>query len=66
MNIFTVFLPSLSFLLPSPLLRFGDVIVVEEIFAFGNRLRSTHCRDFNYLKLCRAAYFVRTAQLYKV
>ena len=27
-----------------------------------NRLRSTHCREFNYLKLCRTAYFVRTTQ----
>ena len=26
-------------------------------------LRSTHCREFLYLKLCRPAYFVRTAQL---
>ena len=25
--------------------------VVEEILAFGTRLRSTHCREFNYLKL---------------
>ena len=24
--------------------------VVEEILAFGTRLRSTHCREFNYLK----------------
>ena len=37
--------------------------VVEEILAFGTRLRSTHCREFNYLKLCRPAYFVRTTQL---
>ena len=36
--------------------------VVEEIFAFGNRLRSTNCRELNYLKLCRPAYFVRTTQ----
>ena len=28
--------------------------VVEEISAFGNMLRSTHCMEFNYLKLCRA------------
>ena len=34
-----------------------------EILAYGNRLRSTHCREFHYLKLCRPAYFVRTAQL---
>ena len=39
--------------------------VVEEILAFGTRLRSTHCREFNYLKLCRPAYFVRTTQLYQ-
>ena len=37
--------------------------VVEEILAFGTRLRSTHCREFNYLKLCRPAYFIRTTQL---
>ena len=39
--------------------------VVEEILAFffGTRLRSTHCREFNYLKLCKPAYFVRTTQL---
>ena len=37
--------------------------VVEEILAFGTRLLSTHCREFNYLKLCRPAYFVRTTQL---
>ena len=37
--------------------------VVEEILAFGNGLRSTHCREFNYLKLCRPAYFVITTQL---
>ena len=29
--------------------------VVEEILAFGTRLRSTHCREFNFLKLCRPA-----------
>ena len=29
--------------------------VVEEILAFGTRLRSTHCWEFNYLKLCRPA-----------
>ena len=32
--------------------------------AFGNRLRSTHCREFHYLKLYRPAYFVRTTQGY--
>ena len=32
--------------------------VVEEILAFGTRLRSTHCREFNYLKLCRPAYLL--------
>ena len=36
--------------------------LLEEILAFGTRLRSTHCREFNYLKLCRPAYFVRTTQ----
>ena len=37
--------------------------VVEEILAYGNRLRSTHCREFHYLKQCRPAYFIRTTQL---
>ena len=37
--------------------------VVEEMFAYGYRLRSTHCREFHYLKLCRLAYFVRTTRL---
>ena len=37
--------------------------VVKEILAFGTRLRSTHCKEFNYLKLCRPAYFVRTTKL---
>ena len=40
--------------------------VVEEIFAFGTRLRSTHFREFNYLKLCRPAYLVTTAQLLSI
>ena len=31
-------------------------------FGLGTRLRSTHCREFNYLKLCRPAHFVRTTQ----
>ena len=37
--------------------------VVKEILAYGNRLRSTHCREFRYMKLCRPAYFFRTAQV---
>ena len=37
--------------------------VVEEILAYDNRLRSTHCREFHYMKLCRPAYFVGTTQL---
>ena len=36
--------------------------VVEEILAYGNRLRSMHCREFPYFKLCRHAYLVRTNQ----
>ena len=36
---------------------------VKEILAFGTRLRSTHCKEFNYLKLSRPAYFIRTTQL---
>ena len=37
--------------------------VVKEILTFGTRLRSTHCKKLNYLKLCGPAYFVRTTQL---
>ena len=37
--------------------------VVEEILPFGTRMRCTHCRVFNYLKLCRSTYFIRTTQL---
>ena len=33
--------------------------VVEEILDFGTRLRSTHGREFNYLKLCRPARTTR-------
>ena len=33
--------------------------VIEEIFTYGNRLRSTHYRN----TLCRPAYFVRTTKL---
>ena len=38
------------------------VAIVEEMLSYSNRLRSTHCRKFHYLKLCRAIYFVRTTQ----
>ena len=34
--------------------------LLKKCWPFGNRLRSTHCREFNYLKLCRPAYFVIT------
>ena len=45
-----------------------DVVVVYHVIivAIGHgllaydRLRSTHCREFHHLKLCRSAYFVRT------
>ena len=37
--------------------------VMEDILVYGNRLRSTHCREFHYMNLCRPAYFVRTTQL---
>ena len=37
--------------------------VGEIMLTYGNRLRSTHCREFPYLKLCRPADFVRTTQL---
>ena len=38
-------------------------VTIVTILAYGDRLRSTHCREFHYLKLCRPAYFVRTTQL---
>ena len=37
--------------------------LLKKFWPFGTRLRSTHCREFNYLKLCRPAQFVRTTQL---
>ena len=37
--------------------------LLKKCWPFGTRLRSTHCREFNYLKLCRPAYFIRTTQL---
>ena len=37
--------------------------LLKKFWPFGNRLRSTHCREFPYLKLCRPADFVRTTQL---
>ena len=37
--------------------------LLKKFWPFGTRLSSTHCRKFNYLKLCRPAYFVRTTQL---
>ena len=40
-------------------------LVVKDILAFGNRLRSTHYREFLYMKLCRPAYFVRTTKFDK-
>ena len=36
--------------------------LLKKFWPFGNRLRSTHCREFLYMKLCRPAYFVRTTQ----
>ena len=39
--------------------------VAEEILAYGNRLRTTHCMQFPYLKLSRSAYLFRTTQLIK-
>ena len=34
----------------------------KKFWPFGTRLRSTHCREFNYLKLYRPSYFIRTTQ----
>ena len=32
-------------------------VLLKKFWPFGTRLRSTHCREFNFLKLCRPAYF---------
>ena len=41
--------------------------VVKEILTFfGRRLRSTYCREFLHMKLCRPAYFFRTTQFKSV
>ena len=37
--------------------------LLKKFLAYGDTLRSTHCREFHYLKLWRPAYFVRTTQL---
>ena len=39
---------------------------VEEIFAYGNRLLSTHCRELLYLKLCQLInyYLILTMTIY--
>ena len=37
--------------------------LLKKFGLFGNRLRSTHCREFLYMKQCRPAYFNRTTQL---
>ena len=37
--------------------------LLKKCWPFVTRLRSAHCREFNYLKLCRPAYFIRTTQL---
>ena len=34
--------------------------LMKKFWPFGTTLRSTHCREFNCLKLCRPAYFIRT------
>ena len=34
-----------------------------ELLSVGTRLRSSHCRIFNYLKLCRPAYFIRSTRV---
>ena len=40
--------------------------LLKKFWPFGTRLRSTHCREFNYLILCRPAYFIRTTQLLNI
>ena len=32
--------------------------LLKKFWPFVTRLRYTHCREFNYLKLCRPAYFM--------
>ena len=36
--------------------------VLKKVSPFGNRMRSTHCREFLYMKLCSPAYYARTTQ----
>ena len=36
--------------------------LLKKFWPFGTRLRSTYCREFNYIKLCSLAYFIRTTQ----
>ena len=44
------------------IVEIGDGLL-KKFWLFGNRLHSTHCREFLYVKLCRPAFFVRTTQL---
>ena len=37
--------------------------LTKKFWPFGTRLRSMHCRELNYLKLCRPAYFISTTLL---
>ena len=37
--------------------------LLKKFWSFGTSLRSTHCREFNHLKLCRPAYLIGTTQL---
>ena len=37
--------------------------LLKKFWPFGNRLRSTHCREFLCMKLCRSAYFAKITQL---
>ena len=48
--------------LPCTIVAIGHGML-KKFWPFGTRLRSTHFREFNYLKLCRPAYFIRTTQL---
>ena len=36
--------------------------LLNKCWPFGSRLRSTYCREFHDMKLCRPAYFVSTTQ----
>ena len=42
---------------------FLDIQYMNKIWPDGNLLRSTHCREVSYLKLCTPSYIVITTQI---